>query len=102
MKKTDSLGDAILSIVSSVLEFCCSALAMMNLWGWYIVPLGAPALGFAHAAGIYVLVRFATYGQIDAGGNDMGPDMEACVLSLARAIFALGTLLLGWVIRFAM
>lgn len=31
------------------------------LWGWFIVPFGAPALGIAWAIGIAIVVNFLTY-----------------------------------------
>lgn len=36
------------------------ALVFMLLWGWYAVPLGAPALSFFQAFGVLLIVRVAT------------------------------------------
>lgn len=31
-----------------------------RLWGWFVVPLGAPRIGVWFAAGLYTLARFVT------------------------------------------
>jgi hypothetical protein len=38
---------------------------LSEMWSWFIVPLGAPALTVVHAIGISMLVAFLTY-QHDA------------------------------------
>jgi hypothetical protein len=52
---------------------------MALLWAWFIVPLGAPALGTAHAIGISVLVRLlATTGE--EGGEKRERTVLAAIL----------------------
>lgn len=34
-----------------------SAWGVVTLWGWYAVPLGAPIIGYWHAAGISLLLH---------------------------------------------
>ena len=37
------------------------AFALTYLWQWFIVPLGVPAIGLWHAAGISIIVAYLTY-----------------------------------------
>jgi len=37
------------------------AWALATLWAWFILPLGAPRIGYAHALGISTLVSMFTH-----------------------------------------
>ena len=34
-------------------------LMLQCFWGWFVVPIGLPAIGMAQAAGMVILVRYA-------------------------------------------
>lgn len=44
-------------ILSCVLSALC-ALTVKTMWGWYIVPLGVPPIGFFHALGLDMTITF--------------------------------------------
>lgn len=48
-------------IPTSIYFVLAHGFVLTKLWGWFIVPLGAPALTVLHAAGIIGLVRLCTY-----------------------------------------
>jgi hypothetical protein len=65
------------------------------LWGWFVVPLGLPALGIAHAIGIALVVRFLTHRHTSKKTDDESP--------IRRELFGLFVLpplalVAGWVI----
>ncbi len=42
----------IISIVASILD----GIYFLNAWAWFVVPLGVPAIGYAHALGLQILI----------------------------------------------
>ncbi len=46
-----------------------SGVALETLWYWFIVPLGAPNIGVAHAMGIALIVHFLIFKQPDEKEN---------------------------------
>ncbi len=56
------------------------------LWGWFLVPLGVPAIGTAHAIGIAVLVSMLTY-QHRKSSSEVS--LEPLFLSFVSPLFAL-------------
>jgi hypothetical protein len=72
-------------------------LVVRDLWLWFVVPLGAPTLGFWHAMGLSGLIALLTH-QIVASGledEEHGWAFRLLVLVIAY-LFAWG---LGWLIH---
>jgi hypothetical protein len=46
----------ILAMVQIMVVTCIQGLTLSSLWGWFVVPFGAPLLGFVPACGIMLLV----------------------------------------------
>lgn len=44
--------------VSVVLSIIIGGYTIQQLWGWFVVPLGLPAIGYLHAAGLGSLFAF--------------------------------------------
>lgn len=66
-----------------------------KLWAWFLVPLGVPSIGVAHAVGIGILIRaFTSQVQSKAPANSR-------VLATALVLPAVW-LLFGWLTRAAM
>ena len=61
------LAFAVVLVASMPLE----AWALSALWWWFVVPFGAPALGFAHAIGLAVLARTLRGAQRAASKEDI-------------------------------
>ena len=51
---------SIFQTVISILGVILAAYIVRDLWGWFIVPLGLPRFGLAHALGLTGLLRFVT------------------------------------------
>ena len=51
---------AILGLLWIPIGALLSGWAMVTLWGWFIVPLGASALGLAHGWGLSMMVHYYT------------------------------------------
>ena len=56
MKKMSSLWLLVLLLVVVPLLALLNGWALSILWGWFIVPLGAPPIGVFHGAGLGILV----------------------------------------------
>lgn len=56
---------------------------LMNAWQWFIVPLGVPAIGFAHALGISTLLS-ALRGS---SGNNKVEDSTEFMAKIISAMF---------------
>lgn len=55
-------GLLVIGIVLSLpVAFFLNLYAMTHLWLWFIVPLGVPAIGMAHAWGILILKEFLRF-----------------------------------------
>jgi putative flippase GtrA len=66
------------------------------LWEWFLVPLGLPALGIAHAIGISLAVAFLTH-QTDTKKDDR-ESQEAGLQIFTQVLTCLGTLGVGWIV----
>lgn len=64
------------------------------LWGWFIVPLGAPGIGFVHMIG---LVLFWALLTLDS--DDM-PQDEPFEMGTAFVACCLFVLLVGWILSY--
>lgn len=54
-KKTESAGDAVAGLVLTVGSVFLDAWAISLLWGWFVVPLGPPPIGYWHAMWVGLL-----------------------------------------------
>jgi len=64
------------------------------MWGWFLVPLGAPEIGVAHAIGIAGLVAMM------AKNSNASKDYKSLSGKVAEAFVApLVTLAIGWVAK---
>lgn len=68
--------------------------ALKTLWAWFLVPLGLPAIGLAHAVGVAALIGLVTH-QTPATNDD---EHTARVLVFG-AISPGGALVVGWIAK---
>jgi hypothetical protein len=47
-----ALGKALLWLLMIPVGLCFKAVVVQDLWGWFVVPLGVPAVGMVHALGL--------------------------------------------------
>lgn len=69
------------------------------LWGWFIVPLGAPTIGIANAIGLALFVGLFVNRQVIApteGETDTNKSVVKVVLAVLFPFIALG---IGWIIH---
>mgnify|MGYP000082481008 CR=1 FL=1 len=73
-----------------------SAFVFATLWGWFLVPLGAPTIGVLHAYGIRTLAfSVQHFPKSDGEGGGWDKAIEAVL----RTLFIAGmTLASGWVV----
>ena len=69
---------------------------VINMWNWYVLPLGAPEISFAHALGLATLVSFIARATII---DEDGEEMKRLVYTIASPLL---TIMMGWIIKFWM
>lgn len=84
-------------VVVAILTVLAAAFTLSTLWGWFIVPLGAPAIGLAHAAGISVMLTYLKMRQVKQ--KDERPFLDKVSDAYGRMIVVL---LLGYIIKLFM
>ena len=67
-----------------------SAVVTIDLWDWFIFPLGAPKIGMAHALGISILIGWKT--------NTTRPDPDESLLDASVRMTT--TTLMVWAFGF--
>jgi hypothetical protein len=80
----DTLDTAAAFVALALLPLLMAARAavLMVLWGWFVVPLGVPALGFWGAAGMVLVVDVARAYSPRPKGEPKRTNVEACLLVL--------------------
>lgn len=81
------------------LIFCLAVLrgwALSILWSWFMVPLGLPTLGIAHAIGFAMTVAFLTHQ--DSTKVDDRETKEVGLQIAVQVGSCLGSLGIGWII----
>lgn len=87
------------TIFAIVISPILSGLVISILWGWFVVPLGVPAIGVAASVGLTVTVRAFTGTHKD--GEKPKTYVEAVQKLVGNAIGTpIGILLVGWIITF--
>lgn len=86
---------AIFSII--VLASITHGFVLSILWGWFLVPLGAPALGIAHTIGIALLTRYLTYHH----NNCEKEKEENPIVKVVAQVFIhpMMVLFVGWIVH---
>lgn len=54
-----------------------NGLVIWTMWGWFVTPLGLPALGFAQAIGLGFFVRYLTWQHAFTNKDDEDKDAQA-------------------------
>lgn len=48
-------------LVILAIAITLTAINISLMWQWFVVPLGAPKIGYAHAVGLGILLSYATH-----------------------------------------
>ncbi len=96
-----TLGGVVFAIPLQVLSAFVRGWAVAKLWGWFVVPVfGLPALSYAAAYGLALLVTLLTY-QIQLTKDDpkyTGPFMRPFVTTTASVVLSLVAVLAGKIV----
>ena len=57
------------------------------LWGWYVVPLGVPALSIMHGAGISALFSLISFRHRKSPDDALEGFKQMCNVMLGKALF---------------
>jgi hypothetical protein len=83
------------ALLAAALGVMWSGFVLSILWGWFMVPLGLPALGVAQAIGIALVAGMLTH-QMPRG------EAETSALFAFAFLAPLFSLAIGWVVKSAM
>ena len=79
------LLDSLLSIAIGFLE----AIIFKFMWGWFIIPLGAPLINFWHSYGILLMIDFVKTWETNKDNNKNVDIEEIIVKNLTITIVCL-------------
>lgn len=74
-------------------SMACYGALLVQLWEWFVVPLGIAQISFWHAYGLSTVVKLATWSAADADANAKYRDIPTIVgrcLGLYGGIWAVG------------
>ncbi len=87
--RADTWGEVLGALVLAAAGFVLVGAALASLWGWFLVPLGAPSINVAHAVGLYttlmLLARLSGLARETAPRRARGQAtqiMQACGVTL--------------------
>ena len=89
----------LICFVIGILSFIVSGFALVDMWEWFIVPLGVAAIGFWHACGISLLARCLTFDITltrntgETAEEQASRRLEHCIAGLMFALIVWG---FGW------
>lgn len=100
--ETLSGGLAAAALLACIVGVVLAGFVGATLWGWFLVPLGLPAITIAHAIGIDALVTFWVGPNPILFMEDFVKPVKSLQDRTAAAIgrvlgVPLGILLLGWI-----
>lgn len=81
-----ALGMLVLGLIGVALLTMWQGYVLTVLWGWFIVPLGVPAIGVAHAVGFAAMLALRTRVR----GKDNRTVMQAFLSAAITAALSLG------------
>jgi hypothetical protein len=96
VKRTASecMGDLTIPgrVLASAVSLPLSVAATWLLWGWFMVPLGLPAIGIAHAFGLDVLVSHLVRQNCSEGMFESATEVVAYWLATSLTAITFGFL----------
>lgn len=54
----DKFTNGLFYVLFSLINFFLLMITLSTLWGWFVVPIGVPAIGLAHAFGLSLIVSY--------------------------------------------
>lgn len=98
-KALDSAIALLIALASVPVALAARAWALSSLWAWFVVPLGAPAIGWAHSLGLALIPALATGDAWSArrepkSESEWGKAAERAITAIVGPLVALA---FGWV-----
>ena len=95
-KETEPQASKVAAIFVYLAALWVDAWATAGLWNWFAVPIGAPVIGKAHAAGLSMLVALLVFRNVDAS-TDKRPTLErACTALIVGPILMASGAIAHW------
>lgn len=95
-----SVAGCLVAIVTLVAGVFLRGLTLSLLWGWFVVPLGPPAVGLWHALGLAVLANLVAGSKKPLQKKDDESELTHQLRLLAYAVFMpLAALGVGWCVH---
>lgn len=88
---------AIGKVVIALLNLVLTMFTISTLWGWFIVPLGAPVIGWAQAYGIALIAAWLTVRSAPNFNPGVLRDLTFGQKVGKTVGVNLGVLLVGWI-----
>ena len=86
-------------IPAFLLGVVLQAVAVRAMWGWYLVPLGVPAISHAHAMGLLLIVSLAQLTRANYEVSKVGGTWKGLVYTGWETAGYGMLALLGWAIQ---
>ncbi len=64
-------------VVTFLIGFALNGFVLVDLWAWFVLPLGAPTVSFAHAIGLDLLVTYVVQRRSDVEPTKKKKQSEA-------------------------
>ena len=96
----ETFGKVAALIVMTLISIFIGAWAFSTLFGWFLVPLGLPPVGMAHAYGLMLVASFLKMRpkDIDIDGENKSKTTAETVTRIALyTIFYLVAVGMGWI-----
>lgn len=70
-----------------VIGVCVWPLVLRSTWGWFLVPLGLKPIGYLHALGVHLTLKFFTWGYGESSPKKDAPSAsEIFIHELGRLL----------------
>lgn len=96
------MGKLIVGLAVGLVAALLYAFTLYTYWGWFVLPLGAPPIGYAHAYGLSLLVRAATFRAELSVKDDDHDGWTTIVIVVVTSTILNGTWLLTGLITHAL
>ena len=83
-------------IALAILVFLLDGAALSLLWGWFVIPIGFPAISFLQAIGLVIIADLLTHQYIPRNEGEKGRMAAYEVFAPAFAVIS------GWIVRLFM
>jgi hypothetical protein len=88
---------ALLAVLVSPLNWLLNGFVLSILWAWFMVPLGLPAIGKAHALGLACVIGLLSHQQPPDCASDKPAWARIGNSMIVSFVAPVLTLIIGWI-----